>query len=73
MIFDIGGNMKITKDICETSGCARPAQVNYLGSPLCLKCKNQIQVYKFDNGRYTMAVAGFKSKYPAEYATGRIQ
>ena len=61
------------KDICETSGCTRVAQVGYLGSPLCMDCKNQIQLYKFDGGQFTMAVAGFKAKYPRAYATGRIQ
>jgi len=61
------------KEICETGGCTRPAQVNYLGSPLCSKCKNEIQDHRYDNGRLTMAVAGFKSKYPVEYATGKMK
>ena len=65
--------MKNTKDICETTGCTKVAQVGYLGAPLCTSCKNQIQEHKFENGRMTMAVAGFKSKHAVAFATGRIQ
>lgn len=65
--------MKITKDICETSGCTKVAQVGYLGASLCMKCKNEIQDHKFDNGRFTMAVAGFKSNYLVEYETGKTK
>ena len=65
--------MKNTKDICETTGCTKVAQVGYLGAPLCASCKNQIQDHKFENGGLTMAVAGFKSKHPVAFATGRIQ
>jgi len=65
--------MKITKDTCETNGCTKVAEVGYLGSPLCMKCKNEVQDHRFDDGRFTMAVAGFKAKHPRAYATGRIQ
>ena len=65
--------MKITKDICETNGCTKVVEVDYLGAPLCMKHKNEIQDHKFDNGRFTMAVAGFKAKHPIAYETGRTQ
>lgn len=65
--------MKNTQDICETAGCTKVAQVGYLGAPLCMTCKNQIQDHKFENGGLTMAVAGFKSNHPVAFATGRIQ
>jgi len=66
-------NETMTKEICETSGCTKTVEVNYLGSPLCSKCKNEVQDHRYEGGRFTMAVAGFKSKYPRAYETGRIQ
>ena len=65
--------MKIKKDICETNGCTKVAAVGYLGAPLCMKCKNEVQYHRFDCGRFTMAVAGFKSKHPVAYETGQTQ
>jgi hypothetical protein len=65
--------MKIKKDICETNGCRKNAEVGYLGAWMCMKCKNEVQEHRFEGGRLTMAVAGFKAKHPVAYATGKIQ
>jgi|TARA_R100000084_G_C4581142_1_gene113888 hypothetical protein len=60
------------KYMCETLGCRTIDQIEYLGALLCLKCKNQIQDFKFEGGKKTLAVTTFEKKHNYAFLNGHI-